>query len=258
MSFEGMDVDQLQGLAKQVDADAQKLYSLVQSLNGVIGGLTFLWNGPVAATFEQNWQSKNRPALLAAHNTLTSLHAHLVANINQQISASAAEGGWTAERIVGDAENVLTVLGLVGMAAPFIPQAGKLLDDTPVGTVLDGVGVIGDGVGVYHVADDAYHVQQDLSKGQYGKAASDFTEGVGDGLQEAGGKVAEEDPLLGVAIYGAGVDVKLADDIANLDWKDTPNPLSGSNFSQYYVPEFQSMGTGAYWEQAGKTLFGAM
>ena len=38
MSFEGMDVDQLQGLAKQVDADAQALYNLVTSLNGVIGG----------------------------------------------------------------------------------------------------------------------------------------------------------------------------------------------------------------------------
>ena len=66
MSFEGMDVDQLQGLAKQIDSDAQALDSLVTTLTGVVGTITLLWNGPVAATFEQDWQSKNRPALLAA------------------------------------------------------------------------------------------------------------------------------------------------------------------------------------------------
>ena len=91
MSFEGMDVDQLQGLAKQINSDAQALYNLVTNLTGVIGGLTLLWHGPVAATFEQDWQAKNRPALLAAYNILTSLHTHLVDNISQQQSASTAD-----------------------------------------------------------------------------------------------------------------------------------------------------------------------
>jgi uncharacterized protein YukE len=97
MSFEGMDVDQLRGLAKQIDSDAQALDNLVTTLTGVVGVLTLLWNGPVAATFEQDWQSKNRPALLAAYNILTALHTHLVNNINQQISASGADGGWVAD-----------------------------------------------------------------------------------------------------------------------------------------------------------------
>jgi uncharacterized protein YukE len=74
MSFEGMDVDQLTALAKQIDSAAQALYNLVTSLTGTMGGLTLLWHGPVAATFEQDWESKNRPALLAAYNTLTNLH----------------------------------------------------------------------------------------------------------------------------------------------------------------------------------------
>jgi uncharacterized protein YukE len=96
MSFDGMDVDQLQGLAKQIDADAQALHNLVTGLNGIVGTLNFFWQGPMVATFEQDWQSKNRPALLTAYNTLTDLHTHLVENINQQVSASAADSGWAA------------------------------------------------------------------------------------------------------------------------------------------------------------------
>jgi uncharacterized protein YukE len=96
MSIEGMDVDQLSALAKQIDADAQALHNLVAGLTGVVGTLSLFWQGPLVATFEQDWHSKNRPALLAAYNTLTDLHTHLVNNINQQVSASAAEGGWAA------------------------------------------------------------------------------------------------------------------------------------------------------------------
>jgi uncharacterized protein YukE len=282
MSFDGMDVDQLQGLAKQVGSDAQALYNLVTSLNGVIGGLTFLWNGPVAATFEQDWQSKNRPALLAAHNTLTSLHAHLVTNINQQVSASAAEGGWTAERVVGDFENTLTAIGLVGIPIGLISELGEapkevtgwkqvlsyatddhlfslspdgvgwvkstasFLEKSHVDDGLKALGLVGSAIGAYHVIEDSYHAEQDFSDGNYVGAANEFADGVSDGLK------AYPSPVT----YLAGVDVKLLDQVANLDWKDTPNPFSGSNFSQYYWPEVQSMGTGAFWEQAGKTLWG--
>ena len=250
MSFEGMDVDQLQGLAKQIDADAQTLDNLVNTLTGVVSTLTHLWNGPVAATFEQDWQSKNRPALLAAYNTLRDLHTHLVSNISQQTSASAAEGGWTAERAVGDFENVLTGAGLVSMT--------KLLDGTRVGGVLDGLGYVGTAVGVYQTEHAMLDTGEDLGRGQYVAAANDYTNGVADGLETSGGVVFDEDPVLGAALIVGGVDLKLADQVANLDWKDTPNPLSGSNFQQDYVPVLKSMGTGAYWEQAGKTLWGDM
>ena len=40
MSFEDMDVDQLQGLAKQINSDAQALYNLVTNLTGVHGWST--------------------------------------------------------------------------------------------------------------------------------------------------------------------------------------------------------------------------
>lgn len=254
MSFEGMDVEQLQGLAKQIDSDAQALDKLVITLTGVVGTLTLLWNGPVAATFEQDWQSKNRPALLAAYNTLRDLHTHLVSNISQQTSASAAEGGWTAERVVGDFENVLKVEGLVSLAL----SGTTLLEGTPIGYVFGGMDEISLGIDAYHTGGDAFHVGEDLAQGHYVAAANDFTYGVADGLNTTGDVVGDDDPLLGAAFHLAGVDLKLADQVANLDWKDTPNPLNASEFQQDWVPVLKSMGTGAFWKQAGETIWGDM
>jgi len=286
MSFEGMDVDQLQGLAKQIDSDAQALDKLVTTLTGVVGTLTLLWNGPVAVTFEQDWQSKNRPALLGAYNTLRDLHTHLVSNISQQTSASAAEGGWPAERVVGDFENVLTGLGLAALPLGIISTLGGGITDLSQANIfekgwtyatedrmfgsddggwvsttadfvaahpvlddgLKGVGFAGSVIGAAHVVEDSYRASEDMNDGNYAGAANEFVEGVADGLQ------AYPSPVT----YLAGVDIKLADQVANLDWKDTPNPLSASQFKQYYWPEIQSMGTGAFWEQAGETLWGDM
>ncbi len=280
MSFEGMDLDQLRGLAAQIDKDAQTLDGLVITMTSVVAELTLFWHGPTVAVFEQDWQTKYRPSLLAAYDTLTALHTHLVNNIDQQTSASAAEGGWTAERVVGDFENVLTGAGLVGLTT--------LLGGTPADGVLQGAGLISLPISAYHTADDAFHVDEDLIEGHYAKAANDYADWASDGLKTASGlmaaapyiaaAVATKDPALlfsddalavadpelvavaapeaVAAVYLAGVDVKLLDQVANLDWKDTPNPFSGSNFQQDYMPVFESMGTGAFWVQAGKTLWG--
>ncbi|HUA28695.1 MAG TPA: hypothetical protein VMC03_07400 [Streptosporangiaceae bacterium] len=250
MSFEGMDADQLGGLAAQIDRDAQTLSGLVTTMTGVVAQLTLFWYGPMVAVFEQDWQAKYRPSLLAAYGTLTALHAHLVSNIDQQTSASAADGGWTAERVVGDFENVLTGVGLVGMTG--------LLAGTPVSGAVDGLGDVGTAVGAYQTEHEMFDTGEELAQGHYVAAANDFTEGVGDGLETAGGAVMDKNFVLGVTLTVAGVDVKLADQVANLDWKDTPSPFSGSNFQQDYVPFFKSMGTGAFWDQAGQTLFGDM
>jgi uncharacterized protein YukE len=248
MSFEGMDVDQLRALAKRIESDAQALYNLVTSLNGIVGVLSLIWHGPVAVTFELEWESKNRPALLAAYNILNNLHTHLVDNIDQQTSASATEGGWTVGRIIGDFGNALTAEGLVDTALSFSAKATKFLNDTHLDYVLKGAGLISIGIGAYQTGTDAFRVGEDLGAGQYGKAANDFTSMVADGLETFPNPVT----------FGLGVDLKLADQVANLDWKDVPSPFSGSNFEQDYVPVLKSMGTGAFWEQAGKTLWGDM
>jgi hypothetical protein len=251
MSFDGMDVDQLRDLAAQINADAQKLSGLVASMTGVVAQVTLFWHGPMVAVFEQDWAVTYRPSLLAASDTLTALHAHLVSNIGQQTSASAADGGWSAERVVGDFENFLTGEGLVDFPVSAIPdasQAGKFLADSHIGTLMDGLGFIGMGIGVYQTGHEMFDTGEELAQGNYVAAANDFTDGVADGLQTYPSPVT----------FAAGTVLKLADQVANLDWKDTPSPFSGSNFQQYYVPEIQSMGTGAYWEQAGSVLWGDM
>jgi uncharacterized protein YukE len=285
MSFEGMDADQLRGLAAQINRDAQALSGLVTTMTGVVARLSHFWHGPVAVTFEQDWQTRYRPALLAACGTLTDLHAHLVSNIDQQASASAADGGW-AERLADDASKALTVAGLVGIPVTLISElasnahdvnsfkgtslwskltddhlfslsphdigwvnsTSQFLDKTHLDTGFKVLGVIGTGVSLIHFGQDAYAGGQDLSDGNYGGAANEFALGVSDGLKAYPSPVA----------YLAGVDVKLLDEVANLDWKNTPSPFSGDNFQEYYWPQVKSMGTGAYWEQAFNTLWGAM
>jgi uncharacterized protein YukE len=258
MSFEGMDADELRGLAAQINTDAQTLSGLVATMTGVLAELTLFWQGPMVAVFEQDWQAKYRPSLLAAYDTLAGLHTHLVSNIDQQTSASAAEGGWTVERIAGDlqgpvgfAEGVLTATGLVTMT--------KLLADTPVGNFIDDdLGPAGDFVGVVQTGHEMLDSYEEAGQGHYAAAASDYADGVGDGLETAGGIVFKEDPEVGAGLFAAGFAVKLLDEDANLaasiDWKDTPNPLSGSNFKQYYLPAIESKQT---WEQVGKMLWGA-
>jgi uncharacterized protein YukE len=287
MSFEGMDVDQLPGLAARVNADAQTLSRLVATMTAVVGRLSLVWHGPVAAAFEQDWQSSHRPALLTACDTLTNLHAHLISNINQQQSASAAEGGWTAERAGGYAEDGMKAIGAIGIPLTLISEVGaksgglgnagdlakawsyatddhlfslspedigwakstaSFLNDSHLDTGLKVAGLAGSAVGIYHVVNDSAQAADELDKGNYAGAASEFADGVADGLQ------AYPSPVT----YLAGVDVKLLDQVANLDWKDTPSPFSGSSFQQDYAPVLKSMGTGAFWEQAGKTLWDDM
>jgi uncharacterized protein YukE len=248
MPFEGMDADQLRSLAAQIDTDAQTLSGLVATLTGVVAELTLFWRGPMVAVFEQDWQAKYRPSLLAASDTLTSLHTHLVSNISQQTSASEADGGWTAERIVGDAENVLTAAGLAGMT--------PLFTGTLIGSGLDGLGPVGTAVGWYQTGHEIVDTGEELGQGHYVAAANDFTYGVGNGLETEGGAIFEKDPEVGGVLILAGFDLKLADQVANLDWQGVPSPFSGSNFQQDYVPFLKSMGTGAFWEQAGDTIWG--
>ncbi len=138
MSFEGMDIDQLQGLARQISADAQTLSGLVTTLTGVVSRLPLLWHGPAAAAFEQEWLTKYRPALLAASSILTTLHTHLVSNINHQTAASAADpGGGMAAVLSGGA--MAAVLSGVSTAWDFAEKADGYVSllETPLDWVKD-------------------------------------------------------------------------------------------------------------------------
>jgi uncharacterized protein YukE len=288
MSFEGMDVEQLQGLAKQIDSDAQALDKLVITLTGVVGTLTLLWNGPMAATFEQDWQSKNRPALLAAYDILTTLHTHLVNNISQQTSASAAEGGWTAGRVINDlATNGPTAVGAVGFGLSVISELGERkitpltkanlwekgwtyatedrlfrLPSVNVGWIKTTAKFVAD----HPVLDDGLKVVGIAGSAVKAFDAVDDLYDAGDDLYHghyaAATYEAVEGAANGLQAYPspvtelAGVGLKLADQVAKQELQGTPAPVSGSNFPQNYVPSLSAtFTTRAGAEQAVKVLW---
>ncbi len=131
---------------------------------------------------------------------------------------------------------------------PEVAKADQLLYESHAYTVLDKVGVVGMGVGLAYTAVDVVRTGAALSQGHYAAAANDAVDAASDGLKSSPNLV----------LFGAGVDLTLLHEVVNLDWKDTPSPFTGDNFKQDYVPVIESMGTGAYWRQAGKVLLNAM
>jgi uncharacterized protein YukE len=248
MSFEGMDVDQLQGLAKQINADARALTDLVTTLTAVAARLTVLWHGPLAAAFEQDWQSKLSPSLQAATGTLTDLHTHLQNNINAQISASAADAGlagtsggtsailpavvagvgviWSGAQLAGQFTSPVDTM------ASLIPGAS---DDLPV---LGATGDFDTGMAMVTAGIDGAKAGDALANHQYAAAGGDLVDGTADALKAGG----PEDPVP----YLAGVTLELGkedyDLAGQIDWSQgVPNPLTGSNFSTIYAPALEAV-----------------
>lgn len=264
MNLEGMDTDQVNGLAGRIDTYRRSLESIAAVLGGLAAELSHLWRGPAAATFQHDCETRYRPAITASAAALSDMHQHLVANLTQQVRASAADGGsggplavggagggggWTLDRAWHDVRNAAQIYGAATLPFGIMEALGK---SGPLFDVLDKVGYVGTAVGAVGAADaiwdDALQSSSDLDEGHYSAAANAFADGVTDGVK------AFPDPVT----YLGGVDLTLLHKVADLDWKDTPNPLSGSNFRQYYVPEMKQMGTGAFWEQAARVYWSAM
>lgn len=93
MSFDGMDVEQAQGLARQLEGHAQTLAHVTASLTALTAALSQSWHGPASAVFQQQWAAQHHPALNGAARAMEDLRGHLVANIQQQVRASAADSG---------------------------------------------------------------------------------------------------------------------------------------------------------------------
>jgi uncharacterized protein YukE len=261
MNLEGMDVDQVDSLARRMDTHTRTLESIAAVLGGLAAELSHLWRGPAAATFQHDCETLHSPAIMAAASAISDMHQRLVANLAQQVRASAADGGsaapvsagslggggggWTLGRAWNDLGNTTKIFGAATL--PF-GVAEKLGKSGPLFDVLDKVGYVGTAVGAIAIFNDERKLGNDLVEGHYVAAANEYVDYASDGLKDV------PDP----AYYLAGVDLTLLHKIANLDWKDTPSPLSASNFKQYYWPELKQMRTGAYWEQAGEVYWSAM
>lgn len=256
MPFEGMDTAEVADLARQLDAAARTLTGIAAQFGGLAEGLGQQWRGPAAVAFARDFEASHRPAIVAAAQQLSDLHARVIANLGQQEAASAAAGfggpggaaaagpgAWpSVDRVWNDAGTVTTAAGLVGI------PVSLLADGTRLDKAFGGVGYVGTAIGAVNVGIDVTKASEALDQRHYAAAVNDEADGVTDGLK------AFPNPI----VWGIGVDATLLHDDVNLDWSDTPSPLSWANLKNDYWPVYKSMYTIPFWEQAGETLWGAM
>lgn len=311
MAFEGMDVDQAQSLARQLDHHAQALAQISAAAADLAAQISLYWRGPAAATFHQEWEGRHRPALTATAHALSDMHARLTANIREQQQASAAgtadghsgAGGATAvsgaaavslagiargaaslasnawkwtndisdgvSLVTTPAEKIMEIAGnkdvtgrydtawttlknAVGDPAflhykqspvlhalhdsPRVQAASKILNAAHAPAVLDVADKATGAIGWANVGVDGVQAANDAAHGHYAAAGGEVVDGTATALKSSHNPVA----------YLAGGDLALlkADyDLAGqVDWKEgIPNPFTGTNFRDDYLPTFKSL-----------------
>jgi uncharacterized protein YukE len=255
MSLEGMDVDQAQRLAQQLNGYAQALIHITGGLGTLTEELSYHWRGPASGTFQQQWSTQYQGAISRAAQALADMHTHLAANIQQQVQASATDagGGGTAWLGAGAAISGLTVTGLLGGAGSVwrgvnraddyyslvdgplshIPETSELLDRIPGHGFADGASNV---LGYANGTLDAGKGISDLSHHYYGAAGGEMVDSTATFLKTS------KDPVF----YLAGVDLSLArkdyDLARQVDWSEgIPNPFDPGVFKDDYVPTFKEL-----------------
>jgi hypothetical protein len=137
-----MDIGEVQNLAARLDANARGLVAVASVLGGLVTDLERLWLGPAFSAFARDFETSHRPAMLAAAQTLSDAHARLVANIDQQVTASSAatEGGGFGAVLAGAAAG-----GLLGAVLRDASPAWNLVNEgfgVEAAFVQDPIGII--------------------------------------------------------------------------------------------------------------------
>jgi uncharacterized protein YukE len=307
MSFEGMDVGQVQAIARQLDANARALDGIAGLLAGVAEELILHWQGPAAARFQHEWAAQHRQALHAAAQALADACDRVVANIDQQQGASAADAGFgadvgfaalagaalteiggglrTAWNVAQDVDGKLSLVktpldNIEELAkgeydplspafdqydktwsrlmkldhdgtflkydesptlqwlhdSPGVRNAAEVLGKTHVSVVLDKLGPVGTAMGAISTGVDVGTAGAALAHHDYGSAGGDLVDATADGLKSA--------PYPPAYLAGATVALFKEDyDLGSqIDWKEgLPNPLTGDNFKNIYVPALESV-----------------
>lgn len=259
MSLEGMDVDQAQRLAQQLDGYAQALNHITGALGTLTEQLSYQWRGPASGTFQQQWSTQYLGALSHAGQALADMHTHLVANIRQQVQASdtdpggggggsavgigipVAVSGVTLTAILGGAGSVWTAVNraddyysLVDGPLSNIPKTSEWLDSIPGHSAVDDASNV---LGYANAGLDAGKGVADLSHHDYGAAGGNMVEATASLL-----KAQKDDPVA----YLAGVDLSLIhkdyDLASQIDWSQgVPNPFDPGVFRNDYVPTFKEL-----------------
>lgn len=88
MALVGMDVEQVRGLAKQLDQQAQEIQNVIGQIDKLIGQLMGAWQGKDANDFHDWWNSQHKPALAKAQEAIHGLSVSANNNAQEQEQVS--------------------------------------------------------------------------------------------------------------------------------------------------------------------------
>lgn len=88
MAFEGMNTDEVRGLAGQLDHQSSQINSVIGQIDSIIGQLESAWKGQDATTFAGWWRDQHRPHLLSAEQAINGLATSARNNASDQDSVS--------------------------------------------------------------------------------------------------------------------------------------------------------------------------
>ena len=84
----GMNIEAVRNLATQVDAQAEAVGSVVNSVTSLVAQLGNEWAGPDSVAFAGWWNDQHRPALLRLQEALAGLASSARNNAQAQEDAS--------------------------------------------------------------------------------------------------------------------------------------------------------------------------
>ncbi|QTE28987.1 WXG100 family type VII secretion target [Pengzhenrongella sicca] len=85
----GMDVDAVEGIAKQLQSLADQISSLESQINGKVQQLPGIWDGRDAQTFVTQWWPQHQKALKSAAEAVKGLGQSALNNASQQREVSS-------------------------------------------------------------------------------------------------------------------------------------------------------------------------
>jgi hypothetical protein len=88
MAFEGLDVEAVEELARQLHAQSERLGSISGAVNLLVDHSGHVWQGPSAEQFAGDWHQHYRPSLLGAMEALQGLSVSAANNAHDQRTAS--------------------------------------------------------------------------------------------------------------------------------------------------------------------------
>ena len=88
MARMGMDVDAVEGVSKQLKAQAVQIGSLIASIDKIVNGLPGVWEGPDSQAFVTQWWPEHKKQLLAAQTQIDGLGQSAFNNAREQRDVS--------------------------------------------------------------------------------------------------------------------------------------------------------------------------